>query len=69
MKMIVGVFFVATPFAKSEVLFAIVGNDAVGDAIGAKAIEDAVDGGAVDGAVDLVQDLIVAQGGAGVFQG
>jgi hypothetical protein len=69
MKMIMGMFLVATVLAKREVLLAVVGNDAVSEAIGAEAVKNAVHGCPVDGPVQFGQYFIVAQGGTGVFKG
>jgi len=60
MKMVVRMFFVAAAFAKGKVLFTVVGNDAVGDAVGTEPVENTVYRSPVNGTVELGQDLIVA---------
>ena len=67
--MVVGVRLVAAPFAEGEILLTIIGNNTVGDAIITKTIQDAIDRSSVKTISNFGQDLIVAQGGARLFEG
>lgn len=67
--MVVGVRLMATPFAERKVLFPVVRNDAVGNAVSAKTVENTVNRCPVYTVADGSQDFVVAESGARLFKG